>query len=70
MPTEYTWRNRVVTEYTWRNRKIKWKTYLKGYDSNGDIVYICDSLGNKIVIYADSWFEQVDYDERVGRTRI
>ena len=68
--TTYSGRVRPNTEYAWRSRKTKFKTYLIGYNDSWELVYVCDQDWNKIVIYADTWFEQVEYNDWTLRNRI
>jgi len=71
MPTQYTTRTRPTPSvYSTRARLTKRKDYLRWYDDNGDVVYICDQDGNRIVIYSDSGFEEIEMVSWTTRDRI
>ena len=60
----------MPTSYTTRTRLTKWKDYLRGIFSDLSTVDITDEDGNKIVIYWDSWFEEIQMVTRNTRTRV
>lgn len=67
MPTTWNIRTKNITSWSTYWRFKRFKDYIRGIDNDGDVL-VCDSLWNRIVIFSDSWFEEVwltDWTKRV-----
>lgn len=66
MATSWSIRNKSITSWDTYWRLKRFKDYIRGIDDSWDVL-VCDSEWNRIVIFSDSWFEEValtDWDIR------
>lgn len=60
-------RDVVVSDFTWRTVKVKYKDYLMWIFTDDLWYHITDEDGNRIIIFDSTWYEKVDYYDRIPR---